>query len=170
MPPGSYERFPLSIVLLSNALAMSIYTIGACILAGFGLWVVVLYLLYCLWVEFRILKKSCVNCYYYGKRCGLGKGRVCSLLLTQGVPSDFASKQISWWGILPDFMVSIVPLIVGTVQLARGWSWLLIALLAALLVLSSAGNAVVRGQFLCRYCRQREIGCPAEKLFSGVKK
>ena len=170
MPPGSYERFPLSIVLLSNALAMSIYAIGACILAGFGLWVVVLYLLYCLWVEFRILKKSCVNCYYYGKRCGLGKGRVCSLLLKQGVPSDFATKQVSWWDILPDFMVSIVPLIVGIVQLARGWSWLLIALLAALLVLSSAGNGVVRGQFLCKHCRQREIGCPAEKLFSGVKK
>jgi hypothetical protein len=27
------------------------------------------------------------------------------------------------------------------------------------------GNAVVRGTFACNYCKQKEIGCTAEKLF-----
>jgi len=169
MPPESYEGYPARIVLLSNALAVSIYGIGVYVLAGVGLWLVVLYVLYCLWIESRILKKSCVNCHYYGKRCGLGKGRLCSLLLDRGVPDSLATKKVSWWDILPDFMVSILPLVAGIVQLARGWSWLLIALLAVLVLLSSVGNAVVRGRFLCRYCRQREIGCPAQKLFAGCE-
>jgi hypothetical protein len=167
--PQTYERFPMSIVLLSNALSVSIYAIGIYVFAGLGLWFVVPYVLYCLWIEFRVLKKSCVNCHYYGKRCGLGRGRVCSLLFNQGVPGEFANREVSWWDVTPDFMVSVLPLVAGIIQLARGWSWLLAALLGVLLVLSSAGNAVVRGQFVCKYCRQREIGCPAEKLFSGAK-
>ena len=35
----------------------------------------------------------------------------------------------------------------------------------ALLLLGFLGNALVRGHLACRYCRQREIGCPAERLF-----
>jgi hypothetical protein len=31
------------------------------------------------------------------------------------------------------------------------------------------GNAVVRSQLACRYCRQREIGCPAQRLFERTK-
>ncbi len=163
----TYERFPMSIVFLSNALSMSIYAIGIYVFASLGPWWVVPYVLYCLWMEFRLLKKSCANCHYYGKPCGSGRGWVCSLLFRQGSPDTFAKRELSWWDLAPDLMVSLLPLIGGIVQLARGWSWLLIALLVALLVLSSAGNAIVRGRFMCRYCRQREIGCPAEKLFAG---
>lgn len=54
-------------------------------------------------------------------------------------------------------------------MLTRGWSWVLLGLLVALLVLSSMGNAIVRGSFVCKYCRQREIGCPAQELFGGKK-
>ena len=76
---------------------------------------------------------------------------------------------MSWRDVAPDFMVSVLPLVVGIIQLIRGWSWSLAALLAVLLLLSSAGNAVVRGRFVCRYCRQRELGCPAQRLFDGAK-
>jgi hypothetical protein len=163
----TYERFPLGIVLLSNALSMSIYAVGIYVFATPGIWWVLLYVLYCLWMESRLLTKGCVDCYYYGKRCGLGRGRVCSLLFKQGVPGEFAKRELSWWDVAPDFMVSLLPLVAGIIQLVRGWSWLLAALLVILLVLSSVGNAIVRGQFACKYCRQREMGCPAEKLFAG---
>jgi len=41
---------------------------------------------------------------------------------------------------------------------------------AILLVLSFGGNAFIRGSFACNYCKQKEIGCPAEKLFSKKTK
>jgi len=165
----SYENFPVWIALLSNLVALLIYVIGAYILAGFGILFSILYLLYCLWIEIGILKGSCVNCYYYGKVCGLGKGKVCSLLFKKGDPQKFVEKEVSRLKILPDFMVFIFPIIGGIILLVRDFIWLLVAMLAILVILSFGGNAVIRGSFACKYCKQREIGCPAEKLFSKEK-
>lgn len=162
----SYENFPLRIVLLSNLVALSIYAIGAYILAGFGILLAVLYLLYCLWIEIRVLRRSCVDCYYYGKVCGFGKGKLCSLLFKKGDPQKFVEKEISWSLILPDFMVFIFPIVGGIILLVRDFTWLLVAMLAIFVILYLGGNAVIRGRFACKYCKQREIGCPAEKLFS----
>ena len=161
----SYENFPIWIPLLANLVAVSIYAIGAYILAGFGIWLSILYLLYCLWIEIGVLRRSCVDCYYYGKVCGLGKGRLCSLLLKKGDPQKFGEKEISLSKMLPDFMVSVFPIVGGIILLVRDFAWLLGVMVAILVILSAAGNAVIRGSFACRYCKQREIGCPAEKVF-----
>jgi len=165
----SYENFPIRIVLLSNILTISIYLIGAYILAGFGVLFSALYLLYCLLMEIMVLRRSCVDCYYYGKVCGLGKGKLCSLLFKKGKPERFVKKEVSLSSVLPDFMVFIFPIVGGIILSIRNFTWLLLALMIILAVLSLGGNAVIRGSFVCKYCKQREIGCPAEKLFSKEK-
>ncbi len=161
----SYENFPLWIARLSNLVTISIYAIGACILAGFGILLSILYLLYCLWIEVGILRGSCVNCYYYGKICGLGKGKLCSFFFKKGDPKKFVEKGVSWSKLLPDFMVFILPIIGGIILLVRDFTWPVAVMLAILIILSFGGNAIIRGPFACKYCKQREIGCPAEKLF-----
>src|SRR4030042_4570143 len=138
----TYESFPVWIAILANVVALSIYAIGAYILAGFTIFLVIPYLLYCLWVEIGVLRGSCVHCYYYGKVCGLGKGKLCSLLFKKGNPQRFAEREISWYHMLPDFIVSIIPLVGGFVLLVSDFSWLLLALLAILAMLSTGGNAV----------------------------
>jgi hypothetical protein len=164
--PDTYENFPSHIVFLSNLEAISIYAIGVYILAGFGIWLAVLYLAYCCWMEIRVLRGSCKNCYYYGKVCGFGKGKLCSLLFKKGEPQKFIETQIRWFHLIPYFLVFIFPLVGGIVLLVTGFSWNLLALLVILFLLSFGGNAIIRGSFACKYCKQREIGCPAEKLFS----
>ncbi len=109
----TYERFPLWIVGLSNLLAVLIYGLGAYILAGFGLWLSGLYLFYCLGLEFRLLKGHCINCYYYGKVCGFGKGKLCSWLFKKGDPRKFGATDISWASMLPDFLVLLWPVVGG---------------------------------------------------------
>ena len=79
-PTSRYENFPLRIVLTCNAVPITIYVIGTLILAGLGIGVAALYLVFCLGLEYRLLKISCVNCYYYGKWCGFGKGKLSALL------------------------------------------------------------------------------------------
>ncbi len=165
----TYENFPAKIVLLSNTVAVLLYGLGAYIIGGLGIPFFILYLLYCLWLEVRVLKCSCVYCYYYGKVCGFGKGKLCSWLFKRSDPQHFAERKISWYDILPDMMVLLFPLIGGIVLLIKEFTWLLVVLLVILVFLSLGGNAIIRGSFVCRYCRQREIGCPAEKLFSGRK-
>src|SRR4030042_1309182 len=79
-----YENFPVWMVVLSNAVSLSFYVIGVYIFLAFGLLLVVPYLLYCLWLEIKLLKTGCVNCYYYGKVCCFGRGKLCSCFFKKG--------------------------------------------------------------------------------------
>jgi hypothetical protein len=164
---GGFDRYPLGTVLVANAVAWSIYGLGTAIMARHGAAPALVYVACCLWVEFRVLTKSCRSCWYYGRRCGFGKGKLCSLLFPKGDPADFLRKEITWWDLVPDFAVGFLPVIAGGVLLVRRFSWPLLLMVAALLVLASAGNAFVRGVLVCRHCRQRHLGCPAQKLFES---
>jgi len=161
----AYENYPIPIVLLSNGLAISIYAIGIYILAQCGIWWAVLYLLYCGVFEMRLLRYHCVNCYYYDKVCAFGKGKLSALLFKKGDPQKFAEKDVKWIDLVPDLLVLVFPLIGGIVLLVTAFNWIILALLIILLVLSFAGNAFVRGSHACKYCKQKELGCPAEKFF-----
>ncbi|MFA6419159.1 MAG: hypothetical protein WCW67_08525, partial [Candidatus Margulisiibacteriota bacterium] len=68
----TFENYPLFIPALSILLSLTIYALGATILSSFGRIAVILYLLFCLWSEYRVLVFSCRSCYYYGKLCGPG--------------------------------------------------------------------------------------------------
>lgn len=161
-----YENFPARIVLLSNGVALAIYALGTYILGQFGLFFALLYVLYCLWIELNILRKSCVHCYYYGKVCAFGKGKICSWIFRKGEPQKFVEREVSWREIIPEMMVLIFPLIGGIVLLFKGFTWLLVGLLVLLVMLSFGGNAFIRGTFACTYCKQRGLGCPAQQFFS----
>ena len=162
----SYENYPAWIPLLSTVFSLSIYVTGVYIFLQLGIPFAILYALFCLWIEIRLLRYSCVNCFYYGKTCGLGRGRVCALLFKKGNPEKFAEKEISWKDLIPDFMVMIFPVIGETIVLIRDFTWLVLGLMVILIVLSTVGNAFIRGSLACKYCRQRELGCPAEQLFN----
>ncbi len=165
----TYERFPVWVVLVSTALSLLIYAIGVFIISKLSLFLMVLFIGYCIWLEFKVIRKSCVSCYYYGKVCGFGKGVLCSLLFKKGDPKAFVEKEVSWMEMLPDFMVFIIPIIAGIRVLVREFTWIILVLMIVLLVLTFAGNALVRGQVACKHCKQRELGCPAEKLFNKEK-
>jgi len=168
--PKSYENFPIWMAILSNFVAISTYLIGAYVLVGFGILAVALYLLYCLWIEIRVLRGSCIDCYYYGKVCGLGKGKLSALLFKRGDPRKFVEQEVSWFSVLPDFMAVIFPVVGGIILLVIVFNWLLVGILAILGGLYFGGSAVIRGSFACKYCKQREIGCPAAKLFMKEQK
>ena len=165
-----YENFPLWIVLLSNLLSITIYLVGLYIILKFGILFATLFVVYIFLIEFRLLTKSCRYCYYYGKMCAFGRGKCCALLFKKGNPEKFVKTEITMKDILPDFLIFIFPLIGGIILLLSNFSWLIVVLLAILVILGFIGNAIVRGSFACRYCKQREIGCSAERLFSKTKK
>jgi len=156
-------------VLGSNLLSISMYLIGAAILYQIGLIWLVLYVLFILLLELRLMKGHCVDCYYYGRTCAFGKGRLSCMFFPKGTPEQFKKQTITWKNIVPDFLVFIIPLLVGIALLIHDFSWILLVLIIILFFLGFMGNAVVRSQLACRYCRQREIGCPAQRLFERTK-
>jgi len=128
-----------------------------------------LYVIFILVLEYRLVSGHCTDCYYFGKTCAFGKGRLSALFFHKGSPEKFVQLKIGWKDIVPDFLVFFIPVIAGVLLLVQGFSWTILVLVIALLVLGFAGNAFVRGQLTCRFCKQREIGCPAETLFDKGK-
>jgi len=169
MKQTTYDSFPWPLVAICNGVGMSIWFIGAYLLYILSPLLIVPYAMYCIWIELRILTTSCRRCYYYGRRCAFGKGLVCSRVVTRLPQDEFADRQISWRDVAPDFLVSLIPLAAGAVFLVRSFSWLTLSLMILLILLSSAGTGLARGQIACKYCKQRELGCPAEQLFSKTK-
>lgn len=159
-----YENFPGWIVFISNLLNILIYAIGFYIILQIGLVYAVLYLLYVGLLEVRVMDKSCRNCYYYGKNCAFGKGKLCSLFFKKG-NKKFIEREIGWKDLIPDFLVSLIPIIAGIILLIIDFRWLILLLIIILAILMSLGNAFVRGQLACKYCKERELGCPALKIF-----
>lgn len=164
-----FEQYPLWMILASNLVSLGIYAIGAYILHQIGTVWMALYILGALILELRLLKRSCVNCYYYGKFCAFGKGKLASLLFKKGEPAKFSNTPACWIEILPDFLISLIPLLAGIALLIINFDFLLLLLVFLLIALSSAGNGFIRGSLACRHCKQRELGCPAEKLFKRKK-
>ena len=162
----TYDEFPLSLVLFCNGVNISIYIVGACLIAPLGKIYVVLYLLYCLWMEIRVLIMGCRDCYYYGKRCAFGKGKICSLLFKKGSPERFKGKKITWINLMPDFLVSLIPLVIGGFYLVQRFTWLRLSFILVLVIIAFPVTGFVRGSISCKFCRQKEIGCPAVQLFA----
>lgn len=160
-----HENFPGKDVFLTNVHSLGLYASGLLIIYKLGLIYAFAYLLYIFILEFRLLRNHCINCYYWGKTCGFGKGRLSAFFFKQGEPSKFCSKEMKWEDMIPDMLVSLVPLIAGIILLIIDFEWIVLFLVALLIFLTTFGNSYVRGKIACKYCKQRDIGCPAEKLF-----
>lgn len=168
--PVCKENYPLTVVFLSNFLSVLIYGIGAFIVLQFGIIWVIAYVIFILILETRLISRHCVDCYYYGRTCAFGKGRLSALFFKKGSPEKFLGMTITWKDMVPDFLAFIIPVLAGILLLVREFSWTVLILIIALFLLGFMGNAFVRGQLACRYCKQKEIGCPAAELFNQSKK
>jgi hypothetical protein len=157
---GCQENYPISIVIGSNLLSFLIYGIGAYILFKFSILLVICYVIFIVTLEFRLLSGHCVDCYYYGKTCAFGKGRLSSIFFQKGNPETFKQMTITWKDIIPDFLAFMIPVLAGILLLIQEFSWSVLILILALL----------RGHLACRYCKQGEVGCPAAQLFDKTKK
>ncbi len=161
----TFEKFPIRLVAIAVLVNVSIYTSGAFILSGFGSIMTAVYILFCIGNEVHVMKTSCVDCWYYGKWCALGRGKLAPLFFKRGDPQRFNRKSISWKDLLPDMLVTVFPLVGGISLLIKDFSWWIVLALILLLALTFQGNYLVRTRIACAFCKQRELGCPAEQFF-----
>jgi hypothetical protein len=160
-----YNNYPIGFVIAANFIQLLIYFIGAFIVYQIGPIWVLLYILYITILEIRLLKLSCINCYYYGKLCAFGRGKICSLVFRKGNIKQFNLKKIGLKDIIPEFISSIVPIIIGIYILIKDFNLIILFLIVILFLLSFPATGYLRGSLACKHCKQREIGCPAEQFF-----
>lgn len=166
----TYDNFPVWIVALSNSVSILIYIAGFMIVLQLSWLAAAFYLAFLLALEFRLLSRHCVNCYYFGKTCGFGKGRLSALFFKKGSPEKFCEVNFTWKDLIPDLLVFLIPFITGIILIITHFDLIVLLEMIIMIALTTMGNSVVRGSFACKYCRQRELGCAAEKLFSSGQK
>jgi hypothetical protein len=165
----AYENYPMGIVIQSNIVSLGIYGLGIIIMLRLGLVFSLLYVLYLSALEYRLLRYHCPTCYYWGKTCGFGKGRLSAVFFKKGEPAKFCAKEMMWRDMIPDILISLIPVVIGIILLILQFNFLLLAVLLLLVVLTTSGNGYIRGTLTCKNCKQREIGCPADVLFHKAK-
>jgi hypothetical protein len=169
MANSTFENYPLRMVAPTVLVQLAIYVLGGILVLRFGAAFPAVYAACILGLEYRVLQNSCRSCSYYGKTCCFGRGRLCTLVLGKGDPEKFAEREIGWTDVLPDFLVSTVPLLAGIILLVIRFDALLLAEVMALALLAFPATGFIRKAWACRFCRQREAGCPAEQLFARRK-
>jgi len=162
----TYDSYPIWFVLMANVLTLPVYVLGAYIIYGFGWIYMALYLLYCLALEIRLFKMSCVDCYYFGKFCFSGRGKIAALFFKKGDPQRFICKEITWKQLIFDFMVPLIPIFSGIALSIMDFNWWRVSAIIALIILGFPVTGYLRGSLACKFCKQRELGCPAAEAFN----
>ena len=163
-----YENYPLSTVLTVILLFLLVYTAGAFVMFTLH-WVTgVLFIIFILVLEFSIYKEACVGCYYYGKRCGFGRGLIAPMFFKKGSAKAF-EKDFTWKDFIPQTILVAVPVLVGVaLMVSRGF---MIPILIAIIYPVFnwfVVNPILFGKLTCPHCKQGTICCPALKFF-GTK-
>jgi uncharacterized membrane protein len=166
---NKFENYPWWILILSNALSLSIYGLGFMIMIRLGWIISIIYLIYISILEYRLIRNHCPNCFYWGKTCGFGKGRLSAILFKKGDAAKFCLNEFSWKDLIPDLLISLIPFITGIVLMIIKFDYMILIAVILLVLLSTKGNEFIRGKLTCRYCKQKELGCPAEELFNKNK-
>ncbi len=91
-------------------------------------------------------------------------------MFRQGDSAKFCVKKMTWKDMIPDLLVSFIPFTIGIILLIIRFDIKLLFAVIALIALSSYGSGFIRTKLTCKYCKQRELGCPAEQLFSNTEK
>jgi len=70
---------------------------------------------------------------------------------------------------IPDLLISLIPFITGIILIIIEFDYRILIVLVLLVFLTTTGNGFIRRKLTCRYCGQKELGCPADKLFNKNK-
>lgn len=161
-----FENYPSSIIATTILFQLAIYFIGGYIIFHFNLALFFLYLAYLVVLEITFYPKSCVYCYYYGKWCAFGKGKVAGWFFEKKESERFCEREASFIKMIPEMLVVLVPIILGIVVLIQNFSLVILVLIVLDIILLTYGNSYVRSKLTCPHCKQGEICCPARAMFN----
>jgi hypothetical protein len=156
--PGFLANYPWTTPLIENTVWGGVYLLGSATFWFIHPWAAGAYLAYSLACMYLLLPRLvCTSCFYYGRRCHSGQGRIASLLFSPRSQAEFASRFRSMRLAAPIFLA---PLLAGIVMLFVRFSPRLAACTLAFGILALGCTRLVTKRLGCPRCRQRHV-CPA---------
>jgi len=156
---GGYDEYPIIHVIGENLLILIWVLLGT-----LGIWLSnpllgIVYFTSSIFLIFIILRKIvCTKCYYYGRRCHTGWGKIAAFLFKKGDINDFNNKTGQIIPPITYMLLSITPIILLLVFLTFN-SNSFIFLILILFILLSIFALVINRKISCPNCKMRQI-CP----------
>lgn len=156
------ESFPLFWILAENLLHLSTWVAAGWLLlpirfAGWPiatmLWAIVVVL-----VQLLLKKHNCSGCYYYGKSCHLGWGKLSAGMCAQDSGNLKTGMRLSLFYVLSPPIILITSIVIGLVWTVGIMHWLIFGAYVAL----NAASFPVRKKG-CRVCAMRKV-CPGSAV------
>lgn len=160
-----YENYPLKNVLIYNLVTYSVYAVGLFLMFSLHKIAGGLFFIYILFIEFSVYKGGCRHCYYYGKTCVAGRGKIVPLFFKKGNPKKFCEKTLSFKDFIPSLLVAFIPVFAGIYLMIKDFNLLILILTLWPLIVNFAGNPIVYGKIACPHCKQGAKCCPACEYF-----
>jgi hypothetical protein len=165
-----YECYPWWTVLLTNIVSLSVYAAGAYLLYLIWPWLALIFIVFMIYLETSIYREGCVNCYYYGRVCAFGRGKIAKVFLKKGNAKKFCEKEVGFKDFIPYSIANFIPLIAGIYLLILDFRWWILAIALWPLIVLFFGNPILFGELACKNCRQAEICCPVCQFFMKREK
>jgi len=159
------EEHPKSGAILGNSLMLLWIALGtaACwFLEPVIAWI---YLPFAVVTVFGVLRwLVCTKCYYYGKWCPIGWGKLSALLFKKGNIEDFDKSIGVKLAPITYGLLTLVPLVCVVVSMVQDFIIPKVIVLVALLVFSAYSGAISR-RGTCKECKMRLVcpGCATKK-------
>lgn len=153
------EQFPLSTIVLENTILLLWILTGSYLCYAFMPVVGYAYLTYGFSMVLVIMRiMVCKNCYYHGKRCHTGWGKLSALYTKKGEITKFGCG--AGGAIIPVFYgsMALLPLVLAIIELISNFSITTLITLLAFLPIVYLSSAGMRKK-ACVQCKMKEI-CP----------
>ncbi len=105
-------------------------------------------------IQIFLKKHNCSGCYYYGKSCHLGWGKLSSLMFPQNSGNPDTGKKLILFYIVSPPAILILSVTAGTLMTVDTTYWMLFGLFVVLNIL-----AVTLRPKTCKSCAMRNV-CP----------
>ncbi len=157
---NGFEEYPYSIVISQNLFFLLYFGTGFAGMLSLKIFEIPLIsILYAIFIVVMLLfvlrKHLCTNCYYYGKRCSTGWGKLSSLMFKEksgNYELGIKLANITW------ALATLTPIIGIIISLFINFSGYKLALLLLFVVLTPVNFLFHKNS--CKRCKLRNI-CPA---------
>lgn len=163
------EAYPSRILCLSLGQFVLSNALGALIIWRIHALLGASYLVLCAASLVVGLKYRCRFCWYFGRRCYAGLGRLAKLMFQPGEPQEFRRPENLVPAAIFSFTVLLLPLMVILVISVTGFSWLNLGLLLSYALIAVVPGFMLRKNLFCDHCKQAELGCPAYEGMQGMQ-
>ncbi|MFX1511681.1 MAG: hypothetical protein ACFFCQ_03760 [Promethearchaeota archaeon] len=163
------EKYPYRVICLSLTFTLAGYMLGSVIFYLINPVLGILYLILCATTILIALKLRCTYCYYYGKWCSFGFGKISKLLFKKGDPKEFRNSRNVTITAIFSFGTLLLPFLGGLILLITDFSILNLSVLVAYALIGVVPNFFIRGR-VCENCEQGKLGCPTYEQMMKRKK